>query len=112
MPGAKKNGNMSQVMTEIKPYITKKFMAAPYILEQDIPIICQILLPKYKNVTLLQGLANNKPCLKIQVKGFLGTDEKIFEIMESKKRKSVTKKITNRNWVDEIEEIDAALDDN
>lgn len=111
MPDARKKAKMSQVLTEIKPYITKKFMAAPYICEQDIPIICQVLLPKYKNVTLLQGLANNKPCLKIQVKGLFGTDEKIFEIMESKKRKSATKKITNRNWVDEIEEIDAALDD-
>lgn len=40
---------MSQVLADIKPYITKKFMAAPCIKEQDIQAICQILLPRYKN---------------------------------------------------------------
>ena len=34
-------------------YITKKFMAAPCIKEQDIQAICQILLPRYKNVQLI-----------------------------------------------------------
>ena len=100
---------MSQVLTEIKPYITKKFMAAPYICEQDIPAICQMLLPKYKNVTLLQGLANNKPCFKIQVKDLFSMDEKVFEVVGAKKRKPAVKK-SNRNWIDELEEIDAALD--
>ena len=93
---------MSQVLTEIKPYITKKFMAAPYIYEQDIPTICQMLLPKYENVTLLQGLADNKPCFKIQVKGLFNTDEKVFEVVSSKKRKPAAKK-SNRNWIDELE---------
>lgn len=112
MPGAKKNGNMSQILTDIKPYITKKFLSAPYISEQDIPTICQILLPKYKNVTLRQGLNDNKPCFKIQAKGIFSTEEKVFEIVESKKKKPVAKQENNRNWVDELEEIDAALDDN
>ena len=32
----KKKATMSQVLADIKPYITKKFMAAPCIKEQDI----------------------------------------------------------------------------
>ena len=44
----KKKASMSQVLADIKPYITKKFMAAPCVKEQDIQVICQILLPRYK----------------------------------------------------------------
>ena len=66
---------MSQVLADIKPYIMKKFMAAPCIKEQDIQAICQILLPRYKNVQLMQGLTNNKPDFRIQVKGLFGTEE-------------------------------------
>ena len=44
----KKKASMSQVLADIKPYITKKFMATPYIKEQDIQAICQILLPRYQ----------------------------------------------------------------
>lgn len=67
MTDTRKKASMSQVLADIKPYITKKFMAAPCIKEQDIPAICQILLPRYKNVQLMQGLTNNKPDFRIQV---------------------------------------------
>ena len=77
----KKKASMSQVLADIKPYITKKFMAAPCIKEQDIQAICQILLPRYKNVQLMQGLTNNKPDFRIQVKGLFGTEEKRFEVV-------------------------------
>ena len=69
MSDRRKKASMSQVLTDIKPYITKKFMAAPCVKEQDIQVICQILLPRYKNVQLMQGLTNNKPDFRIQVKG-------------------------------------------
>ena len=36
----KKKATMSQVLADIKPYITKKFMEAPCIKEQDIQAIC------------------------------------------------------------------------
>ena len=49
MADNRKKASMSQVLADIKPYITKKFMAAPCIKEQDIQAICQILLPRYKN---------------------------------------------------------------
>ena len=50
MTDVRRTASMSQVLADIKPYITKKFMAAPCIKEQDIQAICQILLPRYKNV--------------------------------------------------------------
>ena len=37
MTDTRKKASMSQVLADIKPYITKKFMAAPCIKEQDIP---------------------------------------------------------------------------
>ena len=36
MADTRKKASMSQVLTDIKPYITKKFMAAPCVKEQDI----------------------------------------------------------------------------
>ena len=36
MTDTRKKASMSQVLADIKPYITKKFMAAPCIKEQDI----------------------------------------------------------------------------
>ena len=36
MADNRKKASMSQVLADIKPYITKKFMAAPCIKEQDI----------------------------------------------------------------------------
>ena len=44
MSDRRKKASMSQVLADIKPYITKKFMAASCIKEQDIQAICQILL--------------------------------------------------------------------
>ena len=53
MTDVRRKVSMSQVLADIKPYITKKFMAVPCIKEQDIQAICQILLPRYKNVRLI-----------------------------------------------------------
>lgn len=102
---------MSQVMDDIKPYITKHFMAQSTVHEQDIAAICQILLPRYKNVQLMQGLANNKPDFRIQVKGLFGTEEKRFEVVGGDKKRQATKKKSDLGWIDRLEEIDAALDD-
>lgn len=111
MADTRKEASMSQVLVDIKPYITKKFMAAPCIKEQDIQAICQILLPRYKNVQLMQGLTNNKPDFRIQVKGLLGTEEKRFEVVGGDKKRSAAKKKSDLGWIDRLEEIDAALDD-
>ena len=40
MADNRKKASMSQVLTDIKPYITKKFMATPCVKEQDIQAIC------------------------------------------------------------------------
>ena len=81
------------------------------IKEQDIQAICQILLPRYKNVQLMQGLTNNKPDFRIQVKGLFGTEEKRFEVVCGDKKRSAAKKKSDLGWIDQLEEIDAALDD-
>ena len=60
MADNRKKASMSQVLADIKPYITKKFMTAPCVKEQDIQFICQILLHRYKNEQLMQGLTNNQ----------------------------------------------------
>ena len=100
----KKKASMSQVLADIKPYITKKFMATPYIKEQDIQAICQILLPRYKNVQLMQGLTNNKPDLRIRVEGVLSTKERSFEVVHTGGKKK-----DDLRWIDRLEEMDAAL---
>ena len=111
MSDIRRKASMSQVLSDIKPYITKKFMSSPYIHENDIPVICQLLLTRYKNVILQQGLTNGKPDFRIQVKGLLGTEEKRFEILAGGKKKSTNQKKDDLAWIDRLEEIDAALDD-
>lgn len=111
MTDVRRKASMSQVLTDIKPYITKRFMAAPCVKEQDIQAICQILLSRYKNVQLKQGLTDNKPDFRIQVKGLFGTDEKRFEVVGGDKKRPETKKKSDLGWIDQLEEIDAALDD-
>ena len=107
----RKKASMSQVLSDIKPYITKKFMSPPCIRENDIPAICQLLLPGYKNVTLQQGLTNGKPDFRIQVNGMFRTEEKCFEVIGGTKKKSVKHKKDDLAWIDRLEEMDAALDD-
>lgn len=111
MADLRKKASMSQVMDDIKPYITKHFMAQSTVHERDIAAICQILLPRYKNVKLLQELTNNKPDFRIQVKGLFGTEEKRFEVVGGDKKRPATTKKSDLGWIDRLEEIDAARDD-
>ena len=111
MSDIRRKASMSQVLSDIKPYITKKFMSSPYIHENDIPVICHLLLSRYKNVILQQGLTNGKPDFRIQVKGLLGTEEKCFEVLTGGRKKSTNQKKDVLAWIDRLEEIDAALDD-
>ncbi len=110
MADARKKASMSQMLSDIKPYITKKLLSAPCIHEKDIQTICRILLSRYKNVKLMQGLTNNKPDFRIQVKGLFGTEEKRFMVVKGRKKAS-TGNQNDLSWIDRIEEIDAALDD-
>ena len=86
-------------------------MAQSTVHGRDIAAICQILLPRYKNVKLLQGLTNNKPHFRIQVKGLFGTEEKRFEVVGGDKKRLAAKKKSDLGWIDRLEEVDAALDD-
>ena len=111
MADTRKKASMSQVLSDIKPYITKKFMSSSYIHEKDIPAICKLLLSRYKNVTLQQGLTNGKPDFRIRVKGLFMAEEKCFEVMDGGKRKPMGRKADDLAWIDRLEEMDAALDD-
>ena len=42
MADNRKKASMSQFLTDIKPSITKMFMAAPCVKEQDIQAICHL----------------------------------------------------------------------
>lgn len=92
MTDTRKKASMSQVLADIKPYIIKKFMAVPCIKEQDVQAICQILLPRYKNVQLMQGMTNNKPDFRIRVKSLFRTEEKRFEVVGIDTKRSISKK--------------------
>ena len=105
----KKKATMSAVMKEIEPYITTYFIAKPTINEDNIPIVCQILLSKYANVKLLQGVDKWIPYFKIQVKGFFSSQELTLKILE-KNHKSKQQQY-DLSWIDKLEEIDIALDD-
>ena len=107
----KKKASMSQVLADIKHYITKRFMGVPCIKEQDIQAICKILLPRYRNVQLMQGLTNNKPDFRIQVKGLFGTEEKRFVVVGGGQKRPAAGKKSDLSWIDRLEEADAALDD-
>ena len=111
MSDTRRKASMSQIFSDIKPYITKKFMSSPCIHENDIPVICKLLLSRYKNVALQQGLTYGKPEFRIQVKRLLGTEEKSFEVLTGGRKKSTNQKKDDLAWIDRLEEIDAALDD-
>ena len=71
----------------------------------------QRLTTLYLIYKYMQGLTNNKPDFRIQVKGLFGTEEKRFEVVGGDKKRSATKKKSDLGWIDRLEEIDAALDD-
>jgi len=105
----KKKTTMSAVMKEIEPYITTHFIAKPTISADNIPIVCQMLLSKYANVKLLQGVDKGIPYFKIQVKGLFSSEELTLKILE-KCYKSKQQQY-DLSWIDKLEEIDIALDD-
>ena len=51
----------------------------------------------------MQGLTNNKPDFRIQVKGLFGTEEKRFEVVGGDKKRPATKKKSDLGWIDRLE---------
>lgn len=82
MSEQRKNAGMKQVLKEIKPYTKKRFLSSPKIREEDFPVVCQVLLSKYKNVQLFRKLSGNRPCLEIQVKELDSTTVAEFIMIE------------------------------
>lgn len=85
----RKKATMPQVLAEIKPYLTKRFLSEPVIDDRCLPVIGQMLLRRYSNVKLVQGVTDNKPNLRIRVEGALSTKERSFEVVHTGGRKSV-----------------------
>lgn len=104
MSDTRKKATMPQVLADIKPYLTKRFLSEPVIDDKNLPVICQTLLCRYSNVKLVQGVSNNKPNLRLRVEGVLSTKERSFEVVHT----GGTKKDDLR-WIDRLEEMDAAL---
>ena len=100
----RKKATMSQVLADIKPYLTKRFLSAPVIDDKNLPVICQTLLRRYSNVKLVQGMTNNKPNLRIRVEGAFSTKEHSFEVVHTGGKKK-----DDLRWIDRVEETDAAL---
>lgn len=112
MNHTRKKTSMSQVLTDIKPYIKTKLFGMSGIYEQDIPIVCRILLSGYSNVALEQGLMNGRSDFRITVKGLFSSKERRFEVIVGKRRRQAHPyKKDDLDWIDRLEEIDAALDD-
>ena len=85
----RKKATMPQVLADIKLYLTKRFLSEPVIDDRCLPVICQVLLRRYSNVKLVQGVTDNKPNLRIRVEGALSTKERSFEVVHTGGRKSV-----------------------
>ena len=104
MSDTRKKATMPQVLADIKPYLTKRFLSEPVIDDKNLPVICQTLLCRYSNVKLVQGVTNNKPNLRLRVEGVLSTKERSFEVVHT----GGTRKDELRR-IDRLEEMDAAL---
>ena len=100
----RKKATMSQVLADIKPYLTKRFLSEPVIDDKNLPVIRQTLLCRYSNVKLVQGVTDNKPNLRIWVEGSFSTKERSFEVVRTGGRKK-----DDLRWIDRLEEMDAAL---
>lgn len=83
----RKKATMPQMMAGIKPYLTKRFLSALVIDDKNLPVICQVLLRRYSNVKLVQGVPDNKPNLRIRVESAFSTKERIFEVVHTGGRK-------------------------
>lgn len=86
----RKKATMPQVLADIKPYLTKRFLSVPVIDDRYLPVICQTLLCRYSNVKLVQGVTDNKPNLRIRVEGALSTKERSFEVVHTGGKKKTT----------------------
>ena len=110
----RRKASLSQVNSEVKPFIKKHLLGKNTVEANDINSLVRALLTKYSNVQISQGVApgvDGKPWLKIKVKGMIKTSEILLEV-EGKYRppKSKGKKL-DLGWIDEIEDYLAATED-
>lgn len=100
---------MSKVQKAISPYVHKHVFGRDTVDANDIERIAVLLLGQYNNVSISQGLdqgKDGKPWLKITVKSFPFSEEKILEVTGTPKKKK-----DDLDWIDRIEEYEAFVDD-
>lgn len=102
---------MNRVQKEIAPYIKKHVFGRDTVDAKHINQIAVLLLNQYNNVTLSQGVDsgnNGKLWLKIKVKSFPFSEEKVLEVTGAPKKR---KKKDNLDWIDHMECFEAFMDD-
>ncbi|MCD7765367.1 MAG: IS110 family transposase [Lachnospiraceae bacterium] len=100
---------MSKVQEEIAPFVKKHVFSRDTVDAKYIRQIAVLFLHQYNNVSICQGLErkDGKPWLKITVKTFPFSEDKILEVTGIPKEK----KNNNLDWIDHIEECEAFMDD-
>ncbi len=111
MSDKRKKATMNRVQKEIAPYIKKHVFGRDTVDAKHISQIAVLLLNQYNNVTLSQGAdpgKNGKFWLKIRVKSFPFSEEKVLEVTGALKKR---KKKDDLDWIDYMEYFEAFMDD-
>ncbi|MCD8125850.1 MAG: hypothetical protein LUE23_12665 [Lachnospiraceae bacterium] len=109
MSDKRKKATMNRVQKEIGPFIKKHVFGRDTVDAKHISQIAVLLLNQYNNVTLSQGVhpgKNGKLWLKIKVKSFLFSEEKVLEVTGAPKKKK-----DDLDWIDHMEYFEAFMDD-
>lgn len=102
--------SMSKVNADIAPFISKHLLGNATVDDKNVSVIISLLLHKYRNVDITEFCDSKieKSCMRIVVKGLLGSEEKVLVITGMRTKK---KPRTSSNWIDDIEEYLAATED-
>ena len=103
--------SLEQVKKEISPYVVKRLLGCNYIEGKDVQRVTDMLRRRYSNVETHPRPINGKAMYIIKVKGFLNGGTLSYEIRNNGIRPKVNDRPSNLDWIDRLEEIDAALDD-
>lgn len=101
--------SMSKINADIAPYISKHLLGNATVDDKNVPVVISLLLHKYRNVDITEFYDSKieKSCMRIVVKGLLGSEEKVLVITGMHTKKKLR---TSSNWIDDIEEYLAATE--
>ncbi len=110
--GMEIGASFSQMTKGIAPYINKSVFGNDTIDEDQIAPVAQLLLTKYNNIALSQGVyagKKDKLWLKIRVSGKFGTKEKELTVLHKYGRKKHIIKASD--WTDDLFEFWSMMED-